>query len=323
MQNRKGHAMQDKIIQARKKSFLWGVIGGALLLGIYFSIVSVANSFGHAENEFGKLWYWIAALTVGFGIQLGLFTHVRQTVKIKLQSRGATTAVATGAGVSTVSMIACCAHHLSDLMPILGLSVAAAFLVQYQLVFILAGVVSNIFGITYMLSIIARHNLYFEANRWLSWFAGLNYRRIFEVETPLFFVVLLGGVLSLNSGTTAAVPAEKQQQTVTLEKREVAGNGVWVVVDGKYDPNQQRLEFNVRLTTHSGSLDFEVDKIAKLMINGEPQAISASWNGSAPGGHHRSGRLGFGNIPDGIENVVLELSAADRLGLRRFEWKVK
>jgi hypothetical protein len=315
--------MQEKVVQARKRSFLWGVIGGVLLLSIYFFIVSVANSFGHAVNEFGKLWYWIAALTVGFGIQVGLFTHVRQTVKIKQQLSGATTAVATGAGVSTVSMIACCAHHLSDLLPVLGLSVAAAFLVQYQLVFILAGVISNILGITYMLSIIARHKLYFEANRWLTWFAGLNYRRIFVVEAPLFFAVLLVGILSLNSGATAAMSAVKQQQPLILEQREVAGNGVWVVVDGKYDPNQQRLDFNVRLTTHSGSLDFEVDKIAKLAINGKPQAISALWNGSAPGGHHRSGRLSFKDVPGGIEKVVLELSAADRLGLRRFEWKVK
>ncbi len=313
--------MHEQIEKARKTSVFWGIGGGLILLSVYFIIVSFANSFAHAINEFGQLWYWIAALTIGFGIQVGLFTHVRQAVKIKQQFRGATTTVAAGAGVSTVSMVACCAHHLSDLLPILGLSAAAAFLVQYQLVFILAGVVSNIFGITYMLSIIARHGLYFEANRWLTWFAGLNYRRIFEVETPLFFVVLAAGVLSLNFDTTAAISGEKQQQPVILERQEVAGNGVWVIVDGKYDPNQQTLHFNVRFNTHSGSLDFEVDKIAKLSINGEPQTISALWNGSAPGGHHRYGQLSFKNVKPNAKTVSLVFNESSRLGTRTFDWE--
>ncbi len=45
-------------------------------------------------------------------------------------------------------MAACCAHHLADVLPLLGLSGVAIFLVRYQLFFIIAGVLSNVVGIT-------------------------------------------------------------------------------------------------------------------------------------------------------------------------------
>lgn len=56
-------------------------------------------------------------------------------------------------------MIACCAHHLSDVLPFVGLAGLAAFLVDYQVFFIVLGVVSNIIGIMIMLESIQRHNL--------------------------------------------------------------------------------------------------------------------------------------------------------------------
>ena len=56
-------------------------------------------------------------------------------------------------------MAACCAHHLSDVLPILGLSGLAAFLARYQTVFIVAGVLSNLVGIAIMLESIQRHQL--------------------------------------------------------------------------------------------------------------------------------------------------------------------
>lgn len=183
--------MQEKIQKARQKSILWGVAGGILLLSIYFIIVSLANSFSHAIEEFVHLWYWITALTVGFGIQVGLYVHVRQTIQMKKEAKHAASAVAAGGGVSTVSMIACCAHHLTDFLPILGLSAAAAFLSTYQLVFILIGIISNILGITYMLSIISKHHLYFDANRWLTKLSGYNYKRIFKIEVPALISILI------------------------------------------------------------------------------------------------------------------------------------
>jgi hypothetical protein len=100
-------------------------------------------------------------LVVGFGVQVGLYFHIREGFRARMTD-GATTTVAAAGGVSTTSMIACCAHHLTDVLPIIGLSAAAAFLAEYQLLFIIVGVFSNLVGITMMLGIIQQHGLFKE-----------------------------------------------------------------------------------------------------------------------------------------------------------------
>ena len=69
-------------------------------------------------------------------------------------------------------MVACCAHHLSDILPLLGLSGMAIFLVRYQLFFIIIGVLSNVVGITIMLETIQRHGL---SQRLANWKWDMNW----------------------------------------------------------------------------------------------------------------------------------------------------
>jgi hypothetical protein len=315
--------MEENIAQARRKSLLWGVIGGVSLLALYFIIVSVANSFDHAVQEFGRLWFWIAALVVGFGVQIGLYMHVRQTIRLKEEARGITSAVAAGGGLSTVSMLACCAHHLTDFLPILGLSAAAVFLTSYQVAFMWVGILSNVVGITYMLSIIARHHLYFESNRWLTRLARIDYRRVFRIEIPTLSILLVVGVFFLPQ-TSAELPTATDSFVgqATLEAQEVEGNGIWVIASGDYDGSARTVTFQIKFTTHSGSLDFRVDEIATLKINGQKVDLRPSWEGSPPGGHHRSGVLRYENLPEEVKSITLTLSTEGRLGTRTFEWEL-
>lgn len=140
-----------------KKHIVVGVSAGILLLLLYAGIITLAQGFTHALEQTAKLWYWIAALIVGFGVQVGLFSFIRQGLKERRAS--ATASVATSGGVSAGSMVACCAHHLADILPALGLAGLSAFLVNYQFPFIILGVLSNIVGITIMLETIQRHGL--------------------------------------------------------------------------------------------------------------------------------------------------------------------
>lgn len=134
-----------------------GLSGMAGLLFVFFGVVFLANgSIESALREFNRLWYWVLLLAGGFGFQLGLFFHIRKTVKEKMA--GATAEVAASGTISTGSMVACCAHGLVNLLPVLGLSAAAAFLARYQLPLILLGVFSNLFGITIMLGIARKHD---------------------------------------------------------------------------------------------------------------------------------------------------------------------
>ena len=57
---------------------------------------------------------------------------------------------------SGTAMIACCAHHLADVLPILGLSGASIFLTQYQKPFLALGLSINLFGIAYILYILQK-----------------------------------------------------------------------------------------------------------------------------------------------------------------------
>jgi hypothetical protein len=64
----------------------------------------------------------------------------------------------TGAGGSTsaVAMAACCAHHVTDVLPFLGLTAAASFLAEYRLAFMWLGLGTTLVGIAMMLRILIR-----------------------------------------------------------------------------------------------------------------------------------------------------------------------
>lgn len=99
----------------RGRAFVWGCAAAAFLVLAYVSVLAAANSLEHAFEDFVLLWYWMVPLIVGFGIQVGLFTYLRGApVRHGTLGSGG---VATSGSVSTVAMVACCAHHLTDVLP--------------------------------------------------------------------------------------------------------------------------------------------------------------------------------------------------------------
>lgn len=138
-----------------KRHIFIGTSAALLLLFIYAGIITLLQGVEHIIEQSRQLWYWLLALAAGFGIQAGLFSFLRQGMKQHQARTGETTAaMATSGGVSTGSMIACCAHHISDVLPLLGISSVAIFVVRYQLFFIIAGVLSSLVGIAIMLDTI-------------------------------------------------------------------------------------------------------------------------------------------------------------------------
>jgi hypothetical protein len=51
-------------------------------------------------------------------------------------------------------MVACCAHHVTEVLPILGLTAAATVLAQYRIAFMLVGLGTTVLGILIMLYIL-------------------------------------------------------------------------------------------------------------------------------------------------------------------------
>lgn len=151
-----------------RRYYIIGALASLLLLGFYLGIVTLAESWTHAVDQLAELWYWMTPLIIGFGMQAGLFFFIRHAVR---RRKAAVGSVAVSGGVSAGSMVACCAHHLVDVLPLLGLSGAALFLADYQVFFIAIGVVSNIAGIAIMLATIQRHGL---SSRMTHWKLNLN-----------------------------------------------------------------------------------------------------------------------------------------------------
>ena len=67
------------------------------------------------------------------------------------------TATAANTGISSVSMVACCAHHLTDILPLLGLAGLSLFLTRYQTWLIGVGIISNFLGVVYLIKQIRKH----------------------------------------------------------------------------------------------------------------------------------------------------------------------
>lgn len=134
----------------RINPFIMGVIGSLSLITFYTTIMLIfTGSLKAAYDQFISLWYLMIPLIIGFGVQLGLFQSLR--IRIKTGSMGKMMGGSTAS--SSLSMIACCAHHLTDVLPILGFSAVSVFLVNYQTPLLLLGILFNILGILYLLRI--------------------------------------------------------------------------------------------------------------------------------------------------------------------------
>lgn len=121
-----------------------GLIGAAALLGTYLAIISLAQGADHAIAQLVTDAPFVGLVAAGFGVQMALFAELR-TVDRRHRSAAAVTAA--GTGTSAAAMLACCAHHLVDLLPLLGLSAAAVFLNAYKTPLFVLGIGMNVVGI--------------------------------------------------------------------------------------------------------------------------------------------------------------------------------
>lgn len=124
--------------------FLGGLLGALALIGLYVGIIALAESPSHALQQLKTDAIWVALVSTGFGTQIGLYLKVRGLIR---RSKANMALTGTGTGTSTLGMVACCAHHLTDLAPLIGLTGAVAFLSKYRLAFIIGGLAVNLVGI--------------------------------------------------------------------------------------------------------------------------------------------------------------------------------
>lgn len=139
-----------------------GLLGSGGLSLLYFGIVSLAESPAHAVELFWDDRWIVLPIILGFGVQAALYIILRKRLFLPADAAGSGSGAAatayTGAsgGMSTAAMVACCAHHVTDVLPILGLAAAATFLAQYRIAFMLVGLGTTLLGIVVMLVILIK-----------------------------------------------------------------------------------------------------------------------------------------------------------------------
>lgn len=136
-----------------RKPLLFGFLGMAGLMLLYLGLVSLAEGWTHAVELLLEDAWIVGPIMLGFGVQMGLYGYLRG---IQAAIRGAGAMAGAGGGTSTVAMAACCAHHVADVMPLLGLSAGAAFLAEYRIPFMVFGLITNLIGIAVMVVLIIR-----------------------------------------------------------------------------------------------------------------------------------------------------------------------
>jgi len=132
------------------KPIFYGISASGLLLGVYFTVLTLVSGWNFAVSQFSQFWYFIVTLALGFGIQIGLYTHLRGLIKNGHHGEGKVLGV-TGT-TSTAAMISCCTHYLANILPILGTIGVVTFVAQYQTQLFWVGLLFNLGGIVYMIS---------------------------------------------------------------------------------------------------------------------------------------------------------------------------
>ena len=135
------------------RAFATGAVAFALLLALYFLLVGLVSGFEYALEQFATYWYFLVALAAGFGAQMGLYTYLKRLVA---NSSASKKVVAVSGTTSTAAMISCCAHYLTNILPVLGATGLVTIAAQYQVEFFWVGLAFNLAGIAYIVPKVMR-----------------------------------------------------------------------------------------------------------------------------------------------------------------------
>ncbi len=126
------------------RSIAIGMLAAATLLALYLGLISLAQGPAHAFEQLGADAPFVGLVAAGFGTQVALFVELR---RVDRRHHAGAVVTAAGTGTSGATMLACCAHHVVDVLPFVGLSAAAVFLDAYRTPLLVLGSALNGLGI--------------------------------------------------------------------------------------------------------------------------------------------------------------------------------
>lgn len=132
-----------------------GVAAAIAMLAVFFLVVTFISGWTFTLSQFSAYWYFIMGLAVGFGIQIGLYSYLKQAVA---HGNAPKAVVAISGTTSTAAMISCCAHYLANILPVLGITGFVSIIGQYQTELFWVGIIFNVGGIAYIAQKIVEFN---------------------------------------------------------------------------------------------------------------------------------------------------------------------
>ena len=81
-------------------------------------------------------------------------------------------------------------------------------------------------------------------------------------------------------------------------------------------------DFEVNLNTHSVSIDSDLTTVSALRCDRGQEYAPVAWEGSGPGGHHRSGVLRFAALDHSVSFVEVVIRNVANVPERTFRWDV-
>ncbi len=127
------------------------LLGGGLIAAAYFGFFTWLQSWDYARGQFSANSAYVVPIWLAFGLQAAIYSVLRFRLLVPsgLTAHGGTM-LGTSGGTSLTTMVACCLHHATDVLPVLGISAAATFLARYQRPFMRLSLVINLIAISVM-----------------------------------------------------------------------------------------------------------------------------------------------------------------------------
>jgi hypothetical protein len=122
-----------------------GAVAAVGLLAFYLVIVTVAEGRAAASRQFAQDWPYLAFLMPSFGLVIGSVMHARQAA-----AAHAGAMAGTSSGMSATAVVACCAHFVPTLLPVVGASAVASALAAWKGPLLVLAIVVNLAVVAYV-----------------------------------------------------------------------------------------------------------------------------------------------------------------------------
>jgi hypothetical protein len=126
--------------------------GVAIMAGIFLGSLAWLEGWDYAVFQFSRDRNYVIPILMAFGVQSALYAVIRLGVRTPIHSIATVGVVmAASGGTSATSMLACCLHHATSVLPILGVSATTAFLARYQRPFMQVSLLMSLAGVAVMM----------------------------------------------------------------------------------------------------------------------------------------------------------------------------